>query len=76
LENKKRCDVANSDTREAIQVAGRVLEYPTEYGIIIERLDTHSLRSGGANQLAEARNLEMHIQKMGRWREDTFKEYI
>ena len=62
--------------RLAIKAAGRALEYPTEYGIDIERLDTHSLRSGGANQLAEAGYSEMHIQKMGRWRGDTFKEYI
>jgi hypothetical protein len=72
----QRCDVADHNMRLAIKAAGRALEYPTEYGIDIERLDTHSLRSGGANQLAEAGYSEMHIQKMGRWRGDTFKEYI
>jgi hypothetical protein len=72
----QRCDVADHDMRLAIKAAGRALEYPTEYGIDIDRLDTHSLRSGGANQLAEAGYSEMQIQKMGRWRGDTFKEYI
>ena len=71
-----RCDVTNQDTRESIKVAGVALEYPTEYGIAIECLDTHSLRSGGANQLATAGHSEMQIKKMGRWKVDTFKEYI
>jgi hypothetical protein len=71
-----RCDVTDQDMRESIKAAGRALDYPTEYGIDIERLDTHSLRSGGANQLATAGYSEMEIQKMGRWKGDTFKEYI
>jgi hypothetical protein len=75
-EQGKRCDVTNQDMSDAIKAAGRELDYPTEYGIDIDRLDTHSLRSGGANQLAEAGYSEMQIQKMGRWRGDTFKEYI
>ena len=59
-----RFDVTDQDMRESIKAAGRALEYPTEYGIDIERLDTHSLRSGGANQLAMAEYSEMEIQKM------------
>ena len=47
--------------RESIKAAGCALDYPTEYGIDIERLDTHSLRSGGANQLATAGYSEMEI---------------
>jgi hypothetical protein len=34
------------------------------------------LRSGGANALALAGYLDTQIQKMGRWRGATFKEYI
>jgi hypothetical protein len=75
-ENGKQGDVADNNTREAIKAAGRTLEYPTEYGIYIKRLDTHALRNGGENQLAEAGYSEMHIQKMGRRRGDTFKEHI
>jgi len=41
-----------------------------------ERVDTHSLRSGGANALALAGYTETQIQKMGRWKGATFKEYI
>jgi hypothetical protein len=42
----------------------------------IERIDTHSLRSGGANALALSGYSDMQIQKMGRWKGATFKEYI
>jgi hypothetical protein len=37
-------------------------------GIPIDRIDTHSLRSGGANALSLARYSDTQIQKMGRWR--------
>jgi hypothetical protein len=71
-----RCDVNDQDVRDGVKAAGQALDYPGEYGIDIDRLDTHSLRSGGANHLVEAGYSEMQIQKMGRWRGDTFKEYI
>lgn len=45
-------------------------------GIPIQRINTHSLRSGGANALTLAGYSDTHIQKMGRWRGATFKEYI
>jgi hypothetical protein len=45
-------------------------------GIPIEPVDTHSLRIGGACALALSGYLNMHIQKMGRWRGETFKEYV
>jgi hypothetical protein len=53
-----------------------VLEYPTANGISIDRIDTHSLRSGGANALSLSGYSDTQIQKMGRWRGATFKEYI
>jgi hypothetical protein len=37
---------------EALKAAATVLEYPTTKGIPIDRIDTHSLRSGGANALS------------------------
>ena len=52
------------------------LNYPTERGIPEELIDTHSLRIGGACALALAGYSETEIQKMGRWRGATFKEYI
>ena len=42
----------------------------------MERIDTHSLRIGGANALSLARYSDRQIQKMGRWRGETFKEYV
>ncbi len=54
----------------------KVLEYPILKGIPIERINTHSLRNGGANALALAGYSDTQIQIMGRWRGATFKEYI
>ena len=45
-------------------------------GIPIDRIDTHSLRGGGANALSLSGYSDREIQKMGRWKSDTFKEYI
>ena len=45
-------------------------------GIPIDRMDTHSLRSGGANALSLAGYSDRDIQKMGIWRGETFKGYI
>ena len=62
--------------RVNIKWAGTELDYPGTKGIPIDRLDTHSMRSGGANALALSGYLDREIQKMGRWRGATFKEYI
>ena len=53
-----------------------LVRYPTRKGIQVERVDTHSLRGGGANALALSGYSETAIQKMGRWKGATFKEYI
>ena len=39
-------------------------------------MDTYSLRIGGACALALSGYSDTQIQKMGRWRGATFKEYI
>ena len=57
-------------------MAATILGYPRNKGIPIDRIDTHSLRSGGANALSLAGFQDREIQKMGRWRSATFKEYI
>ena len=57
-------------------MAATLLHYPTTRGIPINRIDTHSLRSGGANALAMSGYSDTQIQKMGRWKGATFKEYI
>ena len=68
--------VTDSDIREAIKEAGTYLDYPRTRGIPVERIDTHSLRGGGANALALAGYSDTQIMKMGRWKGATFREYI
>jgi hypothetical protein len=57
-------------------MAATLLEYPETWGLPIELVDAHSLRCGGANELALSGYSDTQIQKMGRWRGATFKEYI
>ena len=52
------------------------MDYESRRGIPTDRIDTHSLRAGGANALHLSGYSDREIQKMGRWRSDTFKEYI
>lgn len=68
--------VTPKDVSRALKAAARELKYEEERGIPIDRIDTHSLRAGGANALSLAGFSEHQIQKMGRWRSATFKEYI
>ena len=72
----KRSDITNEDVSRALKSAATMLDYPTAKGIPIDRIDTHSLRSGGANALSLAGYSDTQIQKMGRWCGATFKEYI
>ena len=74
--HQARHDVTDKDIRTGIKAAVKILDYPSRKGIPIERVDTHSLRSGGANALALSGFSDREIQKMGRWRSATFKEYI
>ena len=69
-------DVTAENISRALKSAAAELQYPTSKGIPIERINTHSLRSGGANALALAGYSDTQIQKMGQWRGATFKEYI
>ena len=71
-----RHDVSDRDMSAALKVAAACLDYHGRKGIPVDRVDTHSLRGGGANALALAGYSDTQIQKMGRWRGDTFKEYI
>ncbi len=74
--DRVRLDVTAENISRALKSAAAELQYPTTKGIPIERINTHSLRSGGANALALAGYSDTQIQKMGRWRGATFKEYI
>ena len=71
----QKSDVSDKDIRVALKLAAGELDYPSR-GIPVDRIDTHSLRCGGANALALAGYSDRHIQKLGRWRGETFKEYV
>ena len=68
--------VTHSHVSTGLKLAAAALDYPSCRGIPIDRIDTHSLRCGGANALALAGYKDREIQKMGRWRSATFLEYI
>ena len=59
-----------------LKLAATLLNYLYLKGIPIDRVDTHSLRYGGANALLLAGYSNRDIQKIGRWRGGNFKEYI
>ena len=67
--------MSDKDIRVALKLAAGELDYPSR-GIPVDRIDTDSLRCGGANALALAGYSDRHIQKLGRWRGETFKEYV
>lgn len=69
-------DVTEQDIREAIKLAAVACDYPGTRGTPINLINTHSLRIGGACALALAGYSDTQIQKMGRWRGATFKEYV
>jgi hypothetical protein len=71
-----RADVMAEHISRALKQAALELQYPTNKGIPIRQINTHSLRSGGGNALALAGYSDTQIQKMGCWRRVTFKEYI
>ena len=72
----KHSDITNENISRALKAAATVLDYPNVKGIPVERINTHFLRSGGVITLSLAGYLDTRIQKMGRWRGATFKEYI
>jgi hypothetical protein len=72
----QRGNITNEDVSKALKAAATVLEYPTAKRIPIDSIDTHLLRSGGANTLSLSGYSDTQIQMMGQWRGATFKEYI
>jgi hypothetical protein len=59
----RRYDVTSGHVSSALKLAAGALEYPIIKGIPIERVNMHSLRSGGANVLALAGYSDIQIQK-------------
>jgi hypothetical protein len=76
FEGDAKYDVTDKDIRQSLKAAAAVLDYPATRGIPLDRIDTHSLRIGGANALSLAGYSDRQIQKMGRWHGETFKEYV
>lgn len=70
--------VTDVEMRKALKFGAGMLKYPEKRGIPIERVDTHSLRSGGACALKLSGHSDVEIKKMGRWapRSTSFLEYI
>eukprot|EP00984_Skeletonema_dohrnii_P031804 scaffold24801_cov70-Skeletonema_dohrnii-CCMP3373.AAC.1 len=74
--NETQQFVTDQHIRDAVKRAATVLMYPTTRGTPISLINTHSLRIGGACALALAGYSDTQIQKMGRWKGATFKEYV
>ncbi len=70
-----RHEMTDKYIRSSLKLAAFALQYPARCGIPIDCIDTHSLCRGGANALALNGYSGREIQKMGRWRSATFKEY-
>jgi hypothetical protein len=60
-----RLDVTAENISRALKLAAAKLQYPTTKGILINRINVHSLCSGGASALALAGYSDTQIQKNG-----------
>ena len=72
-----RGNITDNEIRWAVKFAAQGLNYE-DRGIPTTRVDTHSLRSGGACALKLSGYSDTEIQKMGRWapKSTSFLEYI
>ena len=72
-----KADVVDKDISFAVKFAAGMMEYPNR-GIPINRVDTHSLRAGGACAMKLSGHSEDEIIKQGRWAptSTSFLEYI
>ncbi len=69
-------NVTAENISAAMKWAAAALSYPTYKEIPVNRIDRHLLRIGFACALALSGYSDMHLQKMGRWRGETFKKYV
>jgi hypothetical protein len=65
--NSSYADLTDRNISTALKIAALVLDYLSR-GFPIDRIDTHSLHSGGANVLLLVGYSDRQIQKMGRWK--------
>ena len=72
-----RGTITETQIRYTLKFAAKAKKYPGR-GIPLNRIDTHSLRSGGACTLKLVGHTDVEIRKMGRWapRSQVFLEYI
>ena len=63
--DRKQGDVTAEHISKALKSAATKLQYQTDKGIPFTWINTHSLRSGGANALALNGYFDTQIQKMG-----------
>ena len=71
----KRHDVNNNNISTYLKWGAAVLNYPSR-GISINPINTYYLRGVGAMTLHLNGYSDRQIMKMGRWRSNTFMEYI
>ena len=64
--------VVAKDMSQALKFAAKTLDYPGKQSMPIDRIDAHSLRAGDAKALSLSGFSEYQIQKMGRWRSETY----
>ena len=67
--------VTSTDMIKLIRAASVALNL-RKRGFPSEQLETHSLRTGGAMEMAVNGESNRMIKKMGRWSTDTFLMYI
>ena len=67
MEGKTK-DLNADNMSAALKLIITALNYPSLKVIPIDRVDTHLLRSRGANSLLLAGYSDKDIQKMGRWK--------
>ena len=63
----RRKYLSDENTSTALKFSATALNCPSLKGIPVDIVDTHSLRSGGANALSLAGYSDRDLQKMGRW---------
>ena len=76
-EEMGKCNVVDKDISFAVKFVAGMLKYP-DRRIPINRLDTHSLRAGGACAMKLLGHSKDEITKQGRWalNSTSFLEYI
>jgi hypothetical protein len=63
--DKTRSNVTGEDVSKSLKRAATTLNYPETWGILITCINTHSLRSGGANALALSGYSDTQLLKWG-----------